>query len=118
MRIAISNLARSLALGAWILAAGCGQSDPAGPNPVPNPNPDPDPAPAATATVSGIVTAAGGTVIEGATDIGSECVIGPYSRIVESRIGRGAELKGWNYVARTTIRNRAILEPYVRRGFD
>jgi bifunctional UDP-N-acetylglucosamine pyrophosphorylase / glucosamine-1-phosphate N-acetyltransferase len=59
-----------------------------------------------------------GTVIEGATDIGAECVIGPYSRIVESRIGRGAELKGWNYVARTTIRNRAVLEPYVRRGFD
>lgn len=59
-----------------------------------------------------------GTVLEGATDIGAECVIGPYSRIVESRIGRGAELKGWNYVARTTIRNRAVLEPYVRRGFD
>lgn len=59
-----------------------------------------------------------GTVIEGSTDIGAECVIGPYSRIVESRIGRGAELKGWNYVARTSIRNHAVLEPYVRRGFD
>jgi bifunctional N-acetylglucosamine-1-phosphate-uridyltransferase/glucosamine-1-phosphate-acetyltransferase GlmU-like protein len=59
-----------------------------------------------------------GTVIEGATDIGAECVIGPYSRIVESRIGRGVELKGWNYVTRTTIRNHAVLEPYVRRGFD
>lgn len=59
-----------------------------------------------------------GTVLEGATDIGAECVIGPYSRIVDSRIGRGAELKGWNYVARTTIRNHAVLEPYVRRGFD
>ena len=59
-----------------------------------------------------------GTVLEGATDIGPECVIGPYSRIVESRIGRGSELKGWNYVARTSIRNHAVLEPYVRRGFD
>ena len=59
-----------------------------------------------------------GTVIEGATDIGQECVIGPYSRIVESRIGRGVELKGWNYVARTSVRNHAVLEPYVRRGFD
>ncbi|MGQ0712961.1 MAG: hypothetical protein ACT4PJ_04425 [Gemmatimonadaceae bacterium] len=59
-----------------------------------------------------------GTVIEGATDIGAECVIGPYSRIVESRIGRGVELKGWNYVTRTSIRNHAVLEPYVRRGFD
>ena len=59
-----------------------------------------------------------GTVIEGVTDIGPECVIGPYSRIVESRIGRGVELKGWNYVARTSVRNHAVLEPYVRRGFD
>jgi bifunctional N-acetylglucosamine-1-phosphate-uridyltransferase/glucosamine-1-phosphate-acetyltransferase GlmU-like protein len=59
-----------------------------------------------------------GTVIEGTTDIGAECVIGPYSRIVESRIGRGVELKGWNYIARTAIRNHAVLEPYVRRGFD
>lgn len=59
-----------------------------------------------------------GAVLEGSTDIGSECVIGPYSRIVDSTIGRGVELKGWNYVARTSIRNHAVLEPYVRRGFD
>jgi bifunctional N-acetylglucosamine-1-phosphate-uridyltransferase/glucosamine-1-phosphate-acetyltransferase GlmU-like protein len=58
------------------------------------------------------------TVLEGATEIGAECVIGPYSRIVESRIGRGAELKGWNYVSRTTVRNHAVLEPYDRRGDD
>jgi len=37
---------------------------------------------------------------------------------VDASIGRGAELKGWNYVARTSIRNHAVLEPYVRRGFD
>jgi bifunctional N-acetylglucosamine-1-phosphate-uridyltransferase/glucosamine-1-phosphate-acetyltransferase GlmU-like protein len=59
-----------------------------------------------------------GAVLEGQTDIGSECVIGPYTRIVDASIGRGAELKGWNYVARTSIRNHAVLEPYVRRGFD
>lgn len=59
-----------------------------------------------------------GAVLEGSTDIGSECVIGPYSRIVDAAIGRGVELKGWNYVARTSIRNHAVLEPYVRRGFD
>jgi len=57
-----------------------------------------------------------GVVLEGATEIGSECVIGPYSRIVESMIGRGAELTGWNYLSRTTLRNHAVLEPYVRRG--
>lgn len=59
-----------------------------------------------------------GAVLEGRTEIGRECVIGPYSRVVESTIGRGVELKGWNYVTRTTIRNHAVLEPYVRRGFD
>lgn len=59
-----------------------------------------------------------GAVLEGHTEIGSECVIGPYTRVVDARIGRGAELKGWNYVARTSIRNHAVLEPYVRRGFD
>ncbi|HET7586228.1 MAG TPA: hypothetical protein VFK13_15050 [Gemmatimonadaceae bacterium] len=59
-----------------------------------------------------------GAVIEGSSEIGSECVIGPHTRIVESQIGRGVEMKGWNYVARTNIRNHAVLEPYVRRGFD
>jgi bifunctional N-acetylglucosamine-1-phosphate-uridyltransferase/glucosamine-1-phosphate-acetyltransferase GlmU-like protein len=59
-----------------------------------------------------------GAVLEGATEIGSECVIGPYSRIVESTIGKGVELKGWNYVTHTSVRNHAVLEPHVRRGFD
>jgi bifunctional N-acetylglucosamine-1-phosphate-uridyltransferase/glucosamine-1-phosphate-acetyltransferase GlmU-like protein len=59
-----------------------------------------------------------GAVLEGQTEIGPECVIGPYSRVVDATIGRGAELKGWNYVTRTAIRNHAVLEPYVRRGFD
>lgn len=59
-----------------------------------------------------------GAVLEGHTEIGAECVIGPHSRIVDSTIGRGAELKGWNYVTRTSIRNHAVLEPYVRRGYD
>lgn len=57
-----------------------------------------------------------GVVLEGATEIGSECVIGPYSRITESIVGRGAELTGWNYLSGTTLRNHAVLEPYVRRG--
>lgn len=59
-----------------------------------------------------------GSVLEGRTEIGRECVIGPYSRVVESTIGRGVELKGWNYVTHTTVRNHAVLEPYVRRGLD
>lgn len=59
-----------------------------------------------------------GVVLEGLTEIGVECVIGPHSRLVEARIGKGVELKGWNYVTRTQIRNHAVLEPYVRRGYD
>ncbi len=59
-----------------------------------------------------------GVVLEGRTTIGEETVVGPGCRIVESRVGSGVELKGWNYLAHTSIRNRAILEPYARRGFD
>lgn len=59
-----------------------------------------------------------GVVIEGMTEIGGGCVIGPHSRIVESTIGKGVELRGWNYVSRTSVRNHAVLEPYVRRGSD
>lgn len=59
-----------------------------------------------------------GVIMEGQTRIGTEAVIGPGCRIVDSRIGNGVELKGWNYVVGTNIRNRAVLEPYVRRGFD
>ncbi len=57
-----------------------------------------------------------GVLIEGACSIGGEVVIGPFSRIVDAHIGRGAELQGWNYVARTTIANGAILHPYVHQG--
>lgn len=57
-------------------------------------------------------------VLEGATTIGDETVVGPGCRIIDSFVGTGAELKGWNYLSHTTLRNRAILEPYVRRGFD
>ena len=59
-----------------------------------------------------------GAVLEGDTTIGAETVVGPGCRIIDSWIGSGVELKGWNYVSHTSVRNRAILEPYVRRGFD
>jgi bifunctional UDP-N-acetylglucosamine pyrophosphorylase/glucosamine-1-phosphate N-acetyltransferase len=59
-----------------------------------------------------------GVVIEGGTSIGRECVIGPFSRIVDAHVGRGVELKGWNYVVRTTVPNGSILDPYVQQGQD
>ena len=45
-------------------------------------------------------------------------VHGAFSRIVESTIGRGVELKGWNYVTHTSVRNHAVMEPHARRGVD
>lgn len=59
-----------------------------------------------------------GAVLEGETTIGAETVIGPGCRIIDSWVGSGVELKGWNYISGTNLRNRAVLEPYVRRGFD
>jgi bifunctional N-acetylglucosamine-1-phosphate-uridyltransferase/glucosamine-1-phosphate-acetyltransferase GlmU-like protein len=59
-----------------------------------------------------------GVILEGMTEVGGECVLGPHCRVVESRIGRGVELKGWNYVTHTSIRNHAVLDPYVRRGYE
>lgn len=59
-----------------------------------------------------------GCVLEGRTVIGSECVIGPHSRLVEATIGRGAELKGWNYVSRSSVRSHAVMEPHERRSID
>jgi bifunctional N-acetylglucosamine-1-phosphate-uridyltransferase/glucosamine-1-phosphate-acetyltransferase GlmU-like protein len=57
-------------------------------------------------------------VLEGQTTVGDETVIGPGCRIIDSWIGSGVELKGFNYLSHTSVRNRAILEPHVRRGFD
>ncbi|HSM37069.1 MAG TPA: hypothetical protein VK837_11775 [Longimicrobiales bacterium] len=57
-------------------------------------------------------------VLEGDTSIGGESVVGPGCRLVDAQVGSGVELKGWNYIVRARIRNRAVLEPYVRRGFD
>jgi hypothetical protein len=59
-----------------------------------------------------------GAMLEGQTVVGEETVIGPACRIISSRVGRGVELKGFNYLSHTSIRNHAVLEPYVRRGFD
>lgn len=59
-----------------------------------------------------------GAVLEGQTTVGAETVIGPGCHVIDSRIGSGVELKGWNYIVGANIRNRAVLEPYVRRGFD
>lgn len=59
-----------------------------------------------------------GVLIEGVSTIGREAVIGPFSRIVDSHVGRGAELRGWNHLVRTTIPNGSIVKAYVRRGAD
>lgn len=57
-------------------------------------------------------------LIEGSSAIGRESVIGPFTRIVDAHVGRGAELQGWNSIVRTTVANGAIVKPYVRQGGD
>ncbi|MDX1660898.1 MAG: NTP transferase domain-containing protein [Gemmatimonadota bacterium] len=57
-------------------------------------------------------------VIEGASAIGREAVIGPFTRIVDAHVGRGAELQGWNSIVHTTVAKGAIVKPYVRQGAD
>jgi len=59
-----------------------------------------------------------GVLIEGATSVGRESVIGPFTRVVDSHIGRGVELQGWNHLVRTTVPDGSIVPPYVRRGGD
>ena len=46
-----------------------------------------------------------GVVLEGQTTIGGETVLGPGVRVIDSWIGSGVEMKGWNYVAHTSVRN-------------
>ncbi|MFN2382629.1 MAG: NTP transferase domain-containing protein [Gemmatimonadota bacterium] len=57
-----------------------------------------------------------GVLIEGATSIGRESVIGPFSRIVDSHLGPGVELMGWNALTGTTVAGGSIVQPYVRQG--
>lgn len=59
-----------------------------------------------------------GVVIEGASSVGRESVIGPFCRIVDSHLGWGVELRGWNSIERTTIPNGSIIGPYVRQGVE
>ncbi len=57
-------------------------------------------------------------LIEGASSVGRESVIGPFTRIVDAHVGRGVELQGWNLVSRTTVPNGSIVKPYVRQGAE
>lgn len=57
-----------------------------------------------------------GVLVEGASTIEGEVVIGPFTRILDAHIGRGAELQGWNLIARTTVPAGTIVRPYVQQG--
>lgn len=59
-----------------------------------------------------------GVIIEGLSTVGAESVIGPHSWIVDSHIGRGVELRGWNYVNKTSVMNGVILQPFVCKGLE
>jgi len=51
-------------------------------------------------------------IVEGATEIGEEAVIGPFCRIRESRIGKGVRLQGWNDLNETSIPEGKTLHPF------
>ncbi len=51
------------------------------------------------------------TVLEGSTRIGSECVIGPGSRVVDSTVGDGAEVS-YSVVRGSKIGRRVSIGPY------
>lgn len=59
-----------------------------------------------------------GVLIEGNSTVGAMSVVGPFTRIVDSHVGRGVELEGWNYIVRTTVPNGSIVKAYVRQGAD
>jgi len=59
-----------------------------------------------------------GVIIEGVSSVGRESVIGPFTRIADSHVGRGVELKGWNLIAHTTVPHGSIVQAYVRQGAD
>ena len=59
-----------------------------------------------------------GVIIEGQSAVGAKSVIGPFSHLVDANVGRGVELKGWNYIVRTTIPNESIIGPYVEQGTE
>ncbi|HUP19805.1 MAG TPA: NTP transferase domain-containing protein [Gemmatimonadota bacterium] len=59
-----------------------------------------------------------GVLIEGTSTVGAASVVGPFTRIVDSHVGRGVELEGWNYIVRTTVPNGSIVKAYVRQGAD
>jgi len=52
-----------------------------------------------------------GTIIEGVTQVGEDCVIGPNSRIVSSDIGSGVEISN-SVVLESTIGDGAKIGPY------
>jgi bifunctional UDP-N-acetylglucosamine pyrophosphorylase/glucosamine-1-phosphate N-acetyltransferase len=55
-------------------------------------------------------------VIEGKSRIGEGSVVGSFCRIVDSKVGRGSRLKGWNNLKNTAIPEQSILEQYSGKG--
>lgn len=60
-----------------------------------------------------------GTILEGATQIGNDCRIGPYTRIVDSQVGEGCEIL-FSYVVGSKIGPRTRVGPFahIRPGCE
>ncbi|MEJ2152619.1 MAG: NTP transferase domain-containing protein [Gemmatimonadota bacterium] len=59
-----------------------------------------------------------GVIIEGQSVIGSNSVIGPFSRLHDVTVGHRVELEGWNYIVRANIPDESVIGPYVQQGTE
>jgi bifunctional UDP-N-acetylglucosamine pyrophosphorylase/glucosamine-1-phosphate N-acetyltransferase len=55
------------------------------------------------------------TVLEGASRIGKECFIGPFSRIIDSDLADGVELEGWNYLKDIALPERFRMNAHEKK---
>jgi len=53
-------------------------------------------------------------ILEGDTEVGPECLIGPYVSIKDSRLGKEVTVRSFCDITGTQIRDRAIIGPFAR----
>lgn len=56
------------------------------------------------------------TMLEGKTRVGKRCSIGPFSRIVDSSLGNGVRIEGWNLIKGTVLADGARMRAYEEKS--
>jgi len=57
-----------------------------------------------------------GSIIEGQTQIGADCSIGPFSRIVDATLGENVHLDGWNYIKGVELSDGSRIKAHVAKS--